>query len=143
MSAKNVETLRAAHESWNRRDFQGIVRNASEGLVYTDHAQTLTLNNRDKFREWTEGWAKAFSDGRITNPEYIDAGDVVVAQFTVEGTNDGPFGSLKPTGNKMSLAFCEVCHFDKQGRIVSGGCYYDQYTLLTQLGHIEPLAEAA
>jgi len=37
----------------------------------------------------------------------------------------------------MSLAFCEV-HFDKQGRIVSGGCYYDQYTLLTQLGHIEP-----
>ncbi len=25
MSAKNVEMLRAAHESWNRRDFQGIV----------------------------------------------------------------------------------------------------------------------
>ena len=83
------------------------------------------------------------SEGHITNPEYIDAGDVVVAQFTVEGTNDGPFGSLKPTGRKMSLAFCEVCHFDKQGRIVSGGCYYDQYTLLTQLGHIEPLAAAA
>jgi len=143
MSAKNVEMLRAAHESWNRRDFQGIVRNAAEELVYTDHAQTLTLKNRDNFREWTEGWAKAFSDGRITNPEYLDAGDVVVAQFTVEGANDGPFGSLKPTGRKMSLAFCEVCHFDKQGRIVSGGCYYDQYTLLTQLGHIEPLAAAA
>ena len=83
MSAKNVETLRAAHESWNGRDFQGIVRNAAEGLVYTDHAQTLTLNNPDKFREWTEAWAKAFSEGRITNPEYIDAADVVVAQFTV------------------------------------------------------------
>ena len=103
MASKNVETLRAAHESWNRRDFQGIVRNAAEGLVYTDHAQTLTLNNPDKFREWTEAWAKAFSEGRITNPEYIDAADVVVAQFTVEGTNDGPFGSLKPTGRKMSL----------------------------------------
>ena len=43
MSAKNVEMLRAAHESWNRRDFQGIVRNAAEELVYTDHAQNLTL----------------------------------------------------------------------------------------------------
>jgi hypothetical protein len=43
----------------------------------------------------------------------------------------------------MSLRFCEVCHFDKQGRIVSGGCYYDQYTLLTQLRHIQPVAAAA
>jgi len=143
MSAKNVETLRAAHESWNKRDFQGIVRNAAENLVYTDRPRSLTLNSRDKFKEWTESWAKAFSDGRITNPEYIDAGDVVITQFTVEGTNDGPFGSLQPTGRRMSVPFCEVCHFDKQGRTVSGSCYYDQYTLLTQLGHIKPLAAAA
>jgi len=143
MSARNVETLRAAHESWNKRDFTGVVRNAAEDLAYTDHSQNLTLNSRNKFREWTEGWAKGFSDGRITNPQYIDAGDIVVAQFTCEGINDGPFASLKPTGRKMSLPFCEICHFDKQGRIVSGGCYYDQYTLLTQLGHIQPLAVAA
>jgi steroid delta-isomerase-like uncharacterized protein len=143
MASKNVETLRAAHESWNRRDFQGIVGNAAEGLTYTDQARSLTLNSRDKFREWAEDWAKAFPDGRITKPEYIDAGDVVVAQFTVEGTNDGPFGSLQPTRRRMSVPFCEVCHFDMQGRIVSGGCYYDQYTLLTQLGHVQPLAAAA
>jgi len=43
----------------------------------------------------------------------------------------------------MALSFCEICHFDQKGRIVSGNCYYDQYTLLTQLGHIQPLAEAA
>ncbi len=143
MASKNVETLRAAHESWNKRDSLGVVSNAVKGLAYTDHGRNITLNTRDKFREWTEGWAKAFSDGRITNPQYIDAGDIVVAQFTVEGTNDGPLGSMKPTGRKMSLQFCEICHFDKQGRMVSGGCYYDQYTLLTQLGHIQPLAVAA
>jgi len=143
MASKNIETLRAAHESWNRRDFAGVVRNSAEGLVYTDRSRNLTLDTRDKFREWTEGWAKAFSDGRITNPEYIDAGDIVVAEFTVEGTNDGPLGSLKPTRRRMSLPFCEICHFDKEGRIVSGGCYYDQYTLLTQLEHVQPLAAVA
>ncbi len=105
--------------------------------------RSLTLNTRDKFWEWTEDWAKAFSDGRITNPEYIDAGDVVIAQFNGEGTNDGPFGSLKPTERRMSLQFCEVWHFDKEGQMVSGNGYYDQYTLLTQLGHIQPLAAAA
>ncbi len=39
----------------------------------------------------------------------------------------------------MSLPLCKICQFDQQGRIVSGGCYYDQYALLTQLGHIQPL----
>ena len=134
MASKNVETVRAAHESWNRRDFQGVVRDSAEGLAYTDHGRNLAINGRDKFREWTEAWAKAFSDGRITNPNYIDAG---------EGTNDGPLGSLPPSGRRMSLTFCEVCQLDKQGHVVSGGCYYDQYTLLTQLGHIQPLAAAA
>jgi SnoaL-like polyketide cyclase len=76
-------------------------------------------------------------------PEYIDAGDIVIARFTVVGTNDGPFGSMKPTWRKMSLPFCEICHFDKQGQPESGSCYYDQYTLLTQLGHVQPLAAAA
>lgn len=76
------------------------------------------------------------SDGRITNPEYIDTGNIVIARFTVIGTNDGPFGSMKPTGRKMSLPFCKICHFDKQGRPESGSCYYDRYTLLTQLGYI-------
>jgi hypothetical protein len=33
MASKNVETLRSVHESWNRRDFAGIVRNATEGLA--------------------------------------------------------------------------------------------------------------
>ena len=105
MASKNVETLRAAHESWNKRDFLGIVKNAAEKLTYTDNARAVTLNSRNKFREWTEGWAKAFSDGRITDPEYIDAGDIVIARFTVVGTNDGPFGSMKPTGREMSLPF--------------------------------------
>ena len=58
MSAKNVKTVRAAHDSWNRRDFQGVVRDVAEGLVYADHGRSLTLNARDKFREWTEGWAR-------------------------------------------------------------------------------------
>jgi len=46
MSAKNVKTLRAAHESWNKRDFAGLVRDAAEGLAYTDHGRNITLNSR-------------------------------------------------------------------------------------------------
>jgi len=33
-----LETLRAAHESWNKRNFAGVIDNAAEKLTYTDHA---------------------------------------------------------------------------------------------------------
>ena len=115
-----MKVLRAAHESWNKRDFAGVIDKAAENLAYSDHARAITLSTREKFREWMEGWAKAFSDGRITDPQHAHAGDIVVAEFTVEGTNNGPLGSMRPTGRKMSLPFSEICHFDKQGRIVSG-----------------------
>lgn len=141
--SKNVETIRAAHESWNRRDFDGLVRNMVDNVVYTDRASNLTLTGKQKFKEWTQAWAKAFSDGRITNPLYIDAGDFVVAQFTVEGTNDGSFAGLPPTGRRVTFAYCEVSRFDKSGRTISGDGYYDLYTILTQLGHVQPLATAA
>ena len=51
-----MKTLRAAQESWNKRDFVGVVSSAVKGLAYTDHGRNITLNTRDKFREWTEGW---------------------------------------------------------------------------------------
>ncbi len=143
MNSKNVETLRAAHESWNKRDFAGVVRNVADNFEYTDQAQPRTMKGKDKFQGWVESWAKAFPDGRITKPEYIDAGDVVIARFVVEGTNSGPFGSLKPTGRRLSLPFCEICHFDQQGMGRSGSCYYDQYTILTQLGHAQQISVAA
>jgi steroid delta-isomerase-like uncharacterized protein len=143
MPSKNVETFRACHESWNKRDFATLLKNTTENVVYTDNARNLTLNGRDKFRTWLESWARAFSDGRISNPQYIDAGDVVIAQFTATGTHDGPFGSFKPTGRRLSMPFCEIARFDPQGQIVSAGAYYDQFTLLTQLGLAQPIAVAA
>lgn len=143
MDSRNVQTLRSAHESWNKRDFAGVIRNAADKIVYTDQAQTRTMNGRDNLRQWVEEWAKAFPDGKITKPEYIDAGEVVVARFIVEGTNTGPFGSLKASGRRVSLPFCEIARFDQQGKLLTGSCYYDQYTLLTQLGHVQPLMAAA
>jgi steroid delta-isomerase-like uncharacterized protein len=143
MASKNVETVRAAHESWNRRDYEGVVRNMSDGITYTDNARGQSFSGKQTFREWTESWAKALSDGKIINATYIDAGDTVVAQFTGTGTNTGSFAGLPPTGHHVSFAFVEIWHFDKSGRMIAGSAYYDQYSILTQLGHLKPLATAA
>jgi ketosteroid isomerase-like protein len=54
------------------------------------------------------------------------------------GTNDGPMGPGKAvTGKRMDMPFCEILRV-QDGRVVSGEMFYDQLTMLTQLG----LAEA-
>lgn len=143
MTSKNVETLRTAHDSWNRRDFDATVSAMVENVAYTDHARTLNLKTRNEFRDWAMAWAKAFPDGKIINARYTDAGDTVIAQFTAEGTNNGPFGAFPPSGHRMSLPFCEIWQFDAGGRMILGGIYYDQFTLLAQLGHAKEAAAAA
>jgi steroid delta-isomerase-like uncharacterized protein len=143
MSKKNVEALRTAHEKWNQRDFDGVVHNLADNCIYADHARGRTIKGKQAFRQYVEDWAKSMSDGKITNPHYHDAGNQVVVEFTGEGTNDGSFAGFPPSNRHVSFSFCEIWTFDNHGRMITGGCYYDLYTILTQMGHTKPLASAA
>lgn len=142
MASKNVETFRAAHQAFNRRDYQAVVNLMNKKVRYEDRARGIDFTGRVGFTEFMEGWTTALSDAAVTSPTYIDGGDTVVALFRGRGTQDGPLGPLPSTGRKLDLAFCEIMRFDAQGQIVSGELYYDQMTLLTQLGHIEAAAVA-
>ncbi len=143
MPSRNVEALRAAYENWNRRNFDGALQLVADNCTYTDNAQRETIHGRQNLRAYLANWAKAWSDGKIKDARFIDAGDMVIAEFTGEGTNDGPFGGLPPTNRHVSFPFCEIWQFDKTGRMISGSCYYDLYSILIQLGHLRPLSIAA
>ena len=137
MASKNVETFRAAHQAFNRRDFDACLAVLSENVVYQDNGRNMTIRGREGFRQFMEGWVIAFSDAEVSDPVYIDGGNTVVAQFIARGLNDGPFGSLPASGRQMQLPMCEVFRFDDNGQMISGSLYYDQLSLLTQLGHIQ------
>jgi steroid delta-isomerase-like uncharacterized protein len=143
MSQKNVETLRAAYQAWNNRDFDGLLRHVADNFTLTDRANSRTTTTKQDYRTWAENWARTFSDGKIVNLKLIDGGDYVIGQFTAEGTNDGSYAGLAPTGGHISFSVCEIFKFDQSGNIVACDCYYDQYTILTQLGYVQKFAHAA
>ena len=135
MTSRNVETYRAGHEAFNRRDFEAMTKEYADSITWTDRARGLTFRTPQEFRdEFLAGWVGASSNIRITEPHYIDAGQTVVCTFTAVGTQDGPLGPFPATGKEFALALCEMWHFDSSGAIVGGDLYYDQVSLLMQLG---------
>jgi steroid delta-isomerase-like uncharacterized protein len=135
MASTNVETYRAGHEAFNQRDFEAMIGRYADSITWTDHSQGRTFRTPQEFRDdFLPGWVRASSDIRITDPRYIDAGQTVVCTFTGVGTHDGPLGPFPASGKEFALPLCELWHFDANGRVVGGDLYYDQVSLLTQLG---------
>jgi steroid delta-isomerase-like uncharacterized protein len=131
----NVETYRAGHAAFNERNFEAMTKEYADEIAWTDQAQGRTFRTRQEFtEEFLTGWITASSDIRITGPQYIDAGRTVVCTFTVAGTHNGQLGPFPATGKKFALPLCEMWHFSSDGRVVGGDLYYDQLSLLTQLG---------
>ena len=135
MAASNVASHRAGHEAFNRRDFEAMTSQYADSITWTDQARGLTFRTPQEFRdEFLAGWVQASSDIQVTSPRYLDAGQTAVCTFTVTGTHDGPLGPFPATGRAFTLALCELWHFDPSGRVIGGDLYYDQVSLLTQVG---------
>ena len=135
MASSNTETYRAGHEAFNQRNFAAMTKQYADSITWTDHAQGRTFGTPREFQDdFLAGWIVSSSDLKITGSRYIDAGQTVVCTFTVVGTHDGPLGLLPGTGKQFALPLCEMWHFEPSGRVVGGDLYYDQVSLLTQLG---------
>lgn len=134
----NVDSHRAAHAAFNRRDYDQAVQNFRDDVQYTDHPRNLTTKGPVEFIDWMKGWTTAFSDAKVEDVRYIDGGDHTVAIFQGRGTNDGAMGPIQPTGRRMNLAYCEVFRYDSEGRVVAGEMFYDTMTMMVQLGLMAP-----
>jgi steroid delta-isomerase-like uncharacterized protein len=143
MGSTNIETYRAGHAAFNNRNFDAMVQEYAETISWTDRARGLTFRTRDEFRSvFLAGWVQSSSDIQIKEPRYIDAGQTVMCTFSVVGTQDGSLGPFPATGRQFSLPLCEMWHFDANGHVIGGDLYYDQATLLMQLGLLPQPAAA-
>ena len=135
MTSKNLETYRAGHQAFNQRDFEAMTKHYADSIAWTDHSQGRTFKTPQEFKDdFLAGWVVSSSDIRITGPRYFDADQTLVCTFTVVGTHDGPLGPFPATGKEFALQLCEMWHFDSGGQVVGGDLYYDQVSLLRQLG---------
>lgn len=132
----NVELHQEAHRAMSEDGAAQAAASFAPDIVYTDVARGLTMKGREETTGWLDGWKSAFSDARVVDATYIDAGDWTIARFQARGVNDGPLGDLPPTGKQLDTPFCELIRW-QDGKAQEGAMYYDTATMMVQLGHME------
>lgn len=84
------------------------------------------------FRRHVEVFQEAFPDRTFSIEDLIAEGDTVSARLTFEGTHEGRFGGIEPTGNRVTssaMAFYRI----EDGKIVERWYETDNRTLFEQL----------
>jgi steroid delta-isomerase-like uncharacterized protein len=110
--------------------------------VFADHLETVdpgmgTVHGLPRFREYLEGFKRAMPDARAVISRMYDAGDTVIVEGRLLGTHTGPMagpdGDIQPSGRAIDVQFADFSRI-QDGKIVAYHTYYDQVSLLTQLG---------
>lgn len=132
----NGELVAKTYQAFNDRDFEAAVQYVHDDLHWTEVASGREFHGPEgMLREYRE-WAKAFPDGSAEITNLLEAGDWVIVEFTVRGTNTGPFmgpdGELPPSNRKVELQSCDVLHL-RDGKVTGGKSYFDISTVARQL----------
>jgi|SRR5215207_3919788 len=133
----NGRIAEAVFEAWERRDFEAVVENMVENVCVNWPGETV--RGKADVMGWYTSWYTACPDSVAAAVCVGVTRDTAVMEGVYAGTNTGTFGPFPATGRTVALPWANVYRFDAQGRIVSVNAYIDQVTLLTQLGHMEPL----
>jgi predicted ester cyclase len=94
--------------------------------------------NREQARMFNQSFLDAFLDLRFDIHRVIADGDCVAIHWTGSGTHSAPLATMSgqvipPTGRRGAVSGVFIVEV-KDGKIVSERSYWDQITLLTQLG---------
>jgi steroid delta-isomerase-like uncharacterized protein len=137
-----VEVHKAKHEAFNRGDLQAAAGFFAESATYTDHAKGVVRRGRQEIKAGLEEWKHAFGDAHITDASFLETENATISRFMGRGTNDGHLGELPATGRSVAFPMCDIFEYDSEGRVVKAEIFYDQLSVLQQLGHM-PQSEPA
>lgn len=76
---------------------------------------------------------EAFPDARLTVNRGLERSDLVIVEWTLQGTNSGPYRAAPPTGKKVSLRGISLLWFDPSGLITRDETVLDHTTISRQL----------
>jgi predicted ester cyclase len=139
---RNLETIAKVTDAFNKHDMKAFDALVGDNLMWSEIGMTSDWNKKQTI-EGHEGLFKAFSDLKLTPSSTWAAGDYVVEQGVIAGTNDGdmPAMKLKKTGKPVSLNYLQVYKLDKDGKVTASWGFWNSAAFAQQLGLVPPPAK--
>jgi predicted ester cyclase len=93
----------------NERRLNDLDEIVSDDFVrHCEATPDVQVRSRADFKQFLEGFAAAFPDNVQTFTHVVAEGDEIGVLATYEGTHQGAFGPLQPTGKRVNFTFAGV-----------------------------------
>lgn len=140
----NEEVIRELYRTAEVKDVKAFVALFAENGYFWDVSAGAKYYGAD-IGKTVEIYATAFHDMHRELGNFYVAGDVVIVELTLNGTQNGPLampaGTIAPTGKEIHAPCCDVFHL-KDGEVTSFHCYTAATIILGQLGVLGNLGAA-
>ena len=134
MSERNKEIVRQlTAEIWNSRRLDRIPDFFSTDYVADYRPYAPLREGHDAIRGMVERAWEAFPDYHEQLHELVAEGDLVVARFTISGTQKGQWGVLPPSGKRVAYDEIVILQL-RDGKVVRQRGISDNLAALRQLG---------
>lgn len=138
-ASANVRAALALYDAVDRRDWRTFMGLLADDCIWEDRARGITFRSPVEILDgYIRRWLRSFPDATVAEPSAVDGGDRVIVRWIARGTNREPLGLVPATGRRILLHMCDVLSFDGRGKILAGESYFDELTLLVQIGHAQP-----
>jgi steroid delta-isomerase-like uncharacterized protein len=132
LRTKREAIVREHMESENRHDFDTTMETFHHPL-YELIATQEVHDGQAAVAAYFQETRAAFPDQRNELIAMHHADDAVIAEFVLEGTHEGPYKGLPPTGRSFECRMVALFVFEED-RLVCERVYFDSATVLRQLG---------
>ncbi len=131
---KNKDIIRRFYEEvWGKGNLQVVNEVFASDYVRHDLRPTAALPGPEGQSKIAADFRSAFPDLKIELDLLVAEADMVVARWTMEGTNLGPWGGSEPTGKHARFSGVNFFRLSK-GKVIEIWNHRDDLGLMQQVG---------
>lgn len=105
---------------------------APEFVMHVNMMDTMTL---EQSKQYSKANRVSFPDVVYTIEDIIAESDMIALRYTMQGTHQGPFRGIPPTGKKITMVAFEIVRISNRKFVETWFCM-DFASLMAQLGDV-------
>lgn len=134
---QSITAVYAHFEALNWGDSHQVVEFVAADFVWHNRATGQSYTGPNGYLAYLAGWRTAFPDFWVEINHLAIHTQSAVCEYVLRGSHNGTLalssGSIPATGRQLNLVVCVIFQLEN-GRLSRANTYYDQTTLLQQLG---------